>query len=98
MQFSLGIPSGDTGLAMPFGAHQASATRPRKFRKNKKTKQNKKAKKANRRRSRHGRTSAAVMEPEIAPTSDEQEAPETAATETDESIDELSEDEAVGGR
>ncbi|KAM9901978.1 hypothetical protein OXX79_004215 [Metschnikowia pulcherrima] len=97
MQFSLGIPSGDTGLAMPFGAHQASATRPRKFRKNKKTKQNKKAKKANRRRSRHGRTSAAVMEPEIAPTSDEQEAPETATTETDESIDEPSEDEAVGG-
>ncbi|KAM9913757.1 hypothetical protein OXX69_001292 [Metschnikowia pulcherrima] len=97
MQFSLGIPSGDTGLAMPFGAHQASATRPRKFRKNKKTKQNKKAKKANRRRSRSGRTSADMMEPENAPVSGAQEASETATTETDESIDEPSEDEAVGG-
>ncbi|KAF8000415.1 hypothetical protein HF325_005344 [Metschnikowia pulcherrima] len=37
------------------------------------------------------------MEPEIAPTLDEQEAPETATTETNESIDGPAEDEAVGG-
>ncbi|KAM9930742.1 hypothetical protein OXX59_000305 [Metschnikowia pulcherrima] len=82
MQFSVGIPSGDTGLAMPFGAHQASAIRPQKFQKIKKSK------KESRRRFRSSRTSAAKTRPGIASTSSAQETSETTPKVTDDPINE----------
>ncbi|KAM9921578.1 hypothetical protein OXX59_006413, partial [Metschnikowia pulcherrima] len=85
MQFSVGIPSGDTGLAMPFGAHQASATRPQRFQKNKKSK------KESRRRLRSSRTSAAKTRPGIASTSSAQETSETTPPVTDEPTNERGE-------
>ncbi|KAM9899492.1 hypothetical protein OXX69_009456 [Metschnikowia pulcherrima] len=82
MQFSVGIPSGDTGLAMPFGAHQSSVTRPQKVQKNKKSK------KEGRRRFHSSRTSAAKTRPKIASTSSAQEILETTPPVTDEPTNE----------